>query len=101
MKKIALRLKWAWVTAKALLKVKEIIQKAVKASQYTLDSHETIIGIEKHDTHFLIIAVRPYINPDDYWLATYDINERIKSAFGDNGVEMPYSEGVEMGKIAS
>jgi len=81
-------------------KVKEFISSALKASPYTLDTPEPIIGIEKHDTHFLIIAVRPYIKPDDYWLATYDINERIKSAFGEHGVEMPYSEGVEMGKIA-
>ena len=99
--KMRLEIEVSMSYSESFAKVKEIIQKAVKASQYTLDSHETIIGIEKHDTHFLIIAVRPYINPDDYWLATYDINERIKSAFGDNGVEMPYSEGVEMGKIAS
>ena len=81
-------------------KVKGIIKKAVSDSSFTLDTPEPIIGIEKHDTHFLIIAVRPYIRPDDYWHATYDVNERIKSAFGENGIDMPYSEGVEMGKIA-
>lgn len=81
-------------------KVKKIIKAAIDDSPYTLNSPEAIIGIEKHDTHFLIIAVRPYIKPDDFWLATYDVNERIKSAFGEHGIEMPYSEGVEMGKIA-
>jgi len=81
-------------------KVKGVIKKAVADSPYTLDSPDAIVGIEKHDTHFLIIAVRPYIRPDDYWLATYDVNERIKAAFGEHGIEMPYSEGVEMGRIA-
>jgi len=81
-------------------KVKEIINTAISESPYTLDSPQAIVGIEKHDTHFLVIAVRPYIKPDDYWLATYDVNERIKSAFGQHQIEMPYSEGVEMGKIA-
>jgi len=87
--------------SESFAKVKEIIKSALADSPYTLNSPEAIIGIEKHDTHFLTIAVRPYINPDDYWLATYDVNERIKSAFGEHGVEMPYSEGVEMGKISS
>ncbi len=86
--------------SESFTKVKEIIKNSIAESPYTLNEPEAIIGIEKHDTHFLIIAVRPYIKPDNYWLATYDVNERIKSAFGEHGIEMPYSEGVEMGKIA-
>jgi len=44
------------------------------------------IEIETYDSHSIILAVRPYIHPDDYWDATYEVYAKIKSAFNANKI---------------
>ena len=80
-------------------KVKSVIEKALRASQYVLPEPEAYIGIESFDSHSIVIAVRPYINPDDYWEATFEVNGQIKEYFSKNGIRAAYSEGVELGPI--
>lgn len=57
------------------------------------------VGIERFDSHNIVIAVRPYVLPDDYWEVHFEVYERIKAAFHANNIKVAYSEGVEMGKI--
>ena len=80
-------------------RVKQIILDALVKSEYILSEPEPIVGIESYDSHNLIIAVRPYILPDNFWEATYEIYALIKEAFNDNGIKVAYSEGVELGPI--
>ena len=35
-------------------------------------------------------SLRFWVKGEDYWTATYDVNEKILKAFADNGVEMSY-----------
>jgi|GEM_PF-254473 len=81
-------------------KLKKVILEALKG--YDILMHEPImVGIDSYDTHNIILAVRPYVHPDDYWDAVYGCHERIKAAFNENGVKMAYSEGVELGPIGA
>lgn len=80
-------------------KVREVIMAALKSSPHILQDREPEIGIETYDSHNLILAVRPFINPDDYWEATFDTYQRIKAAFSEHGIQVAYSEGVELGRI--
>ncbi|MEL6822528.1 MAG: mechanosensitive ion channel family protein, partial [Calditrichota bacterium] len=57
------------------------------------------VGIETYDSHNIIVAVRPYVKPDDFWRANFNTYRKIKAAFNENNVQVAYSEGVEMGKI--
>jgi len=80
-------------------KVQKVIQWALKESKFILKTPKAQIGIESYDSHNLIVAVRPYIQPDDYWDATFEVYAKIKEAFSDNNIKVAYSEGVELGKI--
>ena len=80
-------------------KVKKIIQEALKPIDKILEEPSTDIGIIEFDTHFIKISVLPYTKPDDFWEATYDSYKSIKRAFSENGIQVAYSEGVEMGAI--
>lgn len=82
-------------------KVKSVIQSALDSSEFALKEPPAYIGIESYDSHFIILAVRPYINPDDYWDATFEIYAKIKSAYSANGIKAAYSEGVELGPIGN
>ena len=82
-------------------RIKSIIKDAIKNCQYVLDPDKTQIGIETFDTHNIQVSVRPFILPDHFWEATFNINELIKHAFNQNGIKMTYSEGIEQGPIGA
>lgn len=82
-------------------KVKEVISKTLDGYDKILKHPEPIIGIESFDSHNIILTIRPYINPDDYWDVTFDLHGKIKEAFHNNDVKVAYSEGVELGKIGA
>ncbi len=80
-------------------RVKKIITEALIETPKMLTDPPLEIGIDSFDSHNVILAVRPYCHPDDYWSVTYAVNERMKAAFSANNVKVAYSEGVEMGDI--
>lgn len=80
-------------------KVKKVIQSAIKKVDCVLQEPVPMIGIESYDSHNIIVAVRPYILPDEYWNATFEVYAAIKEAFNEHGIEVAYSEGIELGEI--
>lgn len=80
-------------------KVKKIIMDELLAIDLVLNDPIPEIGIETFDSHNIVLAVRPYVVPDDYWEVYYMAYEKIKAAFSTHGIRVAYSEGVEIGKI--
>ncbi|MCB0570060.1 MAG: mechanosensitive ion channel family protein [Phaeodactylibacter sp.] len=80
-------------------KVRDIIVQELLAIDKVLKTPAPEAGIETFDSHNIVLAVRPYAHPDDYWQVTFDAYERIKAAFNRHGIKVAYSEGVEMGTI--
>ncbi len=80
-------------------KVKQIILDAMSKSDIILHDPTPMVGIESYDSHNIVIAVRPYILPDNYWEATFEVYSLIKQAFRENNIKVAYSEGVELGPI--
>ncbi len=85
--------------AESFPKVKEIIMEELKAIPKVLNAPEPEVGIEVYDSHNIVVGVRPYVKPDDFWEVTFEAYERIKAAFHRHNISVAYSEGVEMGKI--
>jgi len=85
--------------AESFPKVKEIIIEAIATIPNILDTPKPEIGIEGYDSHSVQIAVRPYVEPDNFWEVTFACYENIKKAFSENGIQVAYSEGVELGSI--
>ncbi|MCO6491972.1 MAG: mechanosensitive ion channel family protein [Phaeodactylibacter sp.] len=80
-------------------KVREIILEELLAIPKVLRDPAPEVGIEAYDSHNVLLAVRPYVAPDDFWEVTFEAYERIKAAFNRKGIKVAYSEGVEMGTI--
>lgn len=80
-------------------RVKQIIQNALSGLDKVLQDPEPEIGIENYDSHSVLLAVRPYVKPDDYWEVTFATYEAIKKAFYQHNIKVAYSEGVEIGTI--
>ena len=99
--RIRLELKVTMPYEESFPRVKSIILEAMKKVTYIHQAPETIVGIESYDSHNVQLAIRPYIDPDHYWEATFEVYGVIKNAFQENGVKVAYSEGVELGKIGA
>jgi len=80
-------------------KVESIIRDALKTVPGVLADPIPLIGIEAYDSHNIVLAVRPYIHPDEYWQVTYSAYAAIKKAYSMYGIQVAYSEGVELGPI--
>lgn len=87
--------------AESFPKVRQVILDALKDVPFIINDPEPEIGIESYDSHNIVLAIRPFINPDDYWNATYETLAHIKKAFSENGIQVAYSEGVELGPIGA
>jgi len=80
-------------------KVQQLIQEALKKSPLVLDEPAPEIGIENFDSHNVILAIRPYVRPDDYWEATFESHRTVKQVFHENNIRVAYSEGIELGSV--
>ena len=80
-------------------KVKKIIMDELLKIDLVLNDPLPEIGIETFESHNIVLAVRPYVVPDDYWEVYYMAYEKIKAAFSTHGIKVAYSEGVEIGRI--
>ena len=80
-------------------KVKKVIMDALKSVPLVLDDPQPQIGIETFDSHNILLTVRPYVLPDNYWDGIFEAHRSIKKAFHDNNIQMAYSEGIELGQI--
>ncbi len=82
-------------------KVKEIILSTLRSIPLVLDDPEPQVGIENFDSHNIILAVRPFVLPDNYWEGIFETHQEIKAAFSKNNIKVAYSEGVEIGPIGN
>ncbi|MFT4760780.1 MAG: small conductance mechanosensitive channel [Paraglaciecola sp.] len=87
--------------AESYPRVEKIIMEALMSTPGVLQTPVPEIGIETYDSHNMVIAVRPYVVPDDFWNVTFETHRRIKAAFSENDVKVAYSEGIELGPIGA
>ncbi len=82
-------------------KVKDALEQALRNTPKVLANPHPFVGIETFDSHNVVLSVRPYCNADDYWDVYYAANQNIKAALAENGIQVAYSEGIELGKIGN
>ncbi len=80
-------------------KVQTIIMDVLRTTPGVLPQPEPTVGIETFDSHSIVLTVRPYVLPDDYWAVTFEVNKRIKAAFHQHGIQVAYSDGIDLGSI--
>jgi len=80
-------------------KVRDIILGVLRNCSGVIQNPEPTVGIETYDSHNIVLAVRPFVMPDDYWDVTFEVHSQIKAAFSEHGIKVAYSEGVELGPI--
>ncbi len=70
-------------------KVRAIIKGALDKTEKVM-SDEPTIEIEKFDANNILLAVRPYATPEDYWDVYFGSYRNIKKALGEAGIAVAY-----------
>jgi small conductance mechanosensitive channel len=97
--KIRLELEIAMPYEESFPKVQAVLTDVLSKNDLVLKEPAPLVGIEKYDSHNIIVGVKPFVQPENYWDAVYQINAAMKAALNANNIKMAYSEGVELGKI--
>ncbi|MEJ2722679.1 MAG: mechanosensitive ion channel, partial [bacterium] len=70
----------------------EILESIVKSDDRVLDDPAPMIAVAELADSSVNFVVRPWVKKEDYWAARFDLTEKIKHAFDENGIEIPFPQ---------
>jgi small conductance mechanosensitive channel len=70
-------------------KVRQILQELIAADERVLPDPAPVIVVTEFAEHSLTLTVRAWVNKENFWAFFWDMNERAKSAFEQQGIQMP------------
>ncbi len=71
---------------------KQIIEEIVQADERILKTPECTIAVSELADSSVNFVVRPWVNAADYWTVRADVLEKVKYAFDERGVGIPYPQ---------
>jgi small conductance mechanosensitive channel len=73
-------------------KVREILQQVVEADDRIFKDPEPFIVVNELGASSVDFAVKVWTKTDDYWSVYFDLKEKVKLAFDDNGITIPFPQ---------
>lgn len=73
-------------------KVKEILYRLMKEDGRVLAEPACFVGVKSHGESSVNFACRPWVKAADYWDVYFDLNEKVKKAFDNEGVSIPFPQ---------
>jgi small conductance mechanosensitive channel len=73
-------------------KAKDIIAGIVAADERILKDPAPLIAVGELADSSVNFNVRPWVKSGDYWGVYFDLNEKIKLAFDENGISIPFPQ---------
>ena len=73
-------------------KAKDIIKGILESDDRVLQDPEAQVVVGELGENSINFKVRPWVNSGDYWPLLHDMNERVKLAFDENGISIPYPQ---------
>ena len=72
-------------------KVKELVYGILSEDGRILKDEPKDVFIDSFDDSGMTLGIRAWVKTEDYWGVTWDLREKVKTAFDENGVEIPYN----------
>ncbi len=73
-------------------KAKRVLADILSAEPRVLAEPAALIFVKSLDDSGVSIAVRPWVQPEDYWTLQWDLPERIKLRFDAEGITIPFPQ---------
>lgn len=75
-----------------LRKAREIMQKVLDEDERVLKDPAYTVAVSELADSSVNFVVRPWVKSADYWTVKFDLTEKIKLAFDDNGISIPFPQ---------
>ncbi|QCU91188.1 mechanosensitive ion channel family protein [Thiomicrorhabdus sediminis] len=75
-----------------LRKAKQILLDLIAADERILKDPEPVVALSELGDSSVNFVVRPWVNSGDYWKVYWDMNEKVKLAFDEQGISIPYPQ---------
>ncbi len=73
-------------------KAKEVITGIIAADERILKDPAPLVAVGELGDSSVNFNVRPWVKSSDYWSVYFDLNEKIKNAFDENGISIPFPQ---------
>ncbi len=73
-------------------KAKNILNTLVESDPRILKDPAPTIAVSEHADSSVNFVVRPWVKSDDYWGVYFDITEKVKLTFDDEGISIPFPQ---------
>lgn len=73
-------------------KAREIMQQVLDADERVLKDPAYTVAVSELGESSVNFVVRPWVKSGDYWAVRFDLTERIKLAFDENGISIPFPQ---------
>jgi len=73
-------------------KAKEVLGQMIKEDTRVLNDPAPFIGLSQLADSSINIAVRLWVNAEDYWGVYFDMNDRVYKTFPDKGLSFPFPQ---------
>jgi small conductance mechanosensitive channel len=81
---------------------RDTMREIIEADERILKDPEALIAVSELADSSVNFVVRPWVKSADYWGVKFALNEKIKLAFDEKGVSIPYPQmDIHMDKLAS
>ncbi len=73
-------------------KAKDVINSIIEADERILKDPAPLVAVGELADSSVNFNVRPWVKSGDYWGVYFDLNEKIKMAFDENGISIPFPQ---------
>ena len=75
-----------------LAKAKKILSEVVSSDERVLADPAPVIAVSELGDSSVNFVVRPWVKTPDYWAVVWDLTERVKLEFDQQGISIPYPQ---------
>ena len=73
-------------------KAKDVLAQVIAASERILQDDEISIYVDSLGESQITLGTRAWVKTEDYWTERWDLLEKFKCAFDENGIEIPFNQ---------
>lgn len=75
-----------------LAKARDVCMALMEREERIIKEEEHIVVVSELADSAVILKVRFWVRPEDYWSVKWDMTEAVKLGFDENGIEIPFNQ---------
>ena len=75
-----------------IARAKEVIMEVCRKNEHVLEKPETFVGVGAHEDSAVTLDLRAWVDTPNYLSTKYELQEEVKLAFDEAGIEIPFPQ---------